>query len=246
MVIAIIAILIALLLPALYQAKETAKKVVCMGNQKQLGLLLGSYQLDFEMYSPGAVSTIDYNAVYYWSRYIDGSGDAIVDSYYEGDAYTANTIFRCPKNFQTDTDESNIYGMYYNGRYGSEDTRFMEEYAPVDGTRYYHFVITRMPSPATFLMLGCTLKGANPAHISYLRGSPKFYREAVKSTPPVNTMYGLWFAHKTSCIGLFADGHAAQLGAGELTSTRNGYISDVDTGIRAWKLYNGTEIDLYP
>ncbi|GEM_PF-743281 len=249
-VIAIIAVLIALLLPALNQAKETAKKVVCMGNQKQLSLLLGSYQSDFEMYSPGAVSTINYDAVYYWSRYIDGSsggsGGAVADSYYEGNAYVSNTIFRCPKNFQADTEESNIYGMYYTARYASEDTLFMEEYAPVAGTRYYHFVITRMPSPASFLMLGCTLKGANPSHISYLRGAPKFCRDSVDSTPPVNTMDGLWFAHKASCTGLFADGHAVSMDSGILTSTRNGYKTDVDTGIRAWKLYNGTEIDLYP
>ncbi len=248
-VIAIIAVLIALFLPALNQAKETARKVVCMGNQKQLGFLLGSYQSDFEMYSPGAVSTINYDAVYYWSRYIDGSsggsGGAVADSYYEGNAYTANTIFRCPKNFQSDTDESNIYGMYYSRRSNSEDMLFMEEYAPVAGTRYYNFVLARMPSPASFLMLGCTLKGVNPSHVSYLRGAPKFCRESVDSTPPVNTMDGLWLAHRNSCIGLFSDGHAAQLGPGELTSTRNGYRSDTDTGIRAWKTAAGAEIDLY-
>jgi prepilin-type N-terminal cleavage/methylation domain-containing protein/prepilin-type processing-associated H-X9-DG protein len=49
-VIAIIAILAALLLPALKAAKEQAKTIVCLNNQKQTGLALISYALDFNDY----------------------------------------------------------------------------------------------------------------------------------------------------------------------------------------------------
>jgi prepilin-type N-terminal cleavage/methylation domain-containing protein len=51
-VIAIIAILLALLLPALSQAHRTAKEVVCMGNMKQIGLGLGLYAGDNDMFYP--------------------------------------------------------------------------------------------------------------------------------------------------------------------------------------------------
>ena len=49
-VIAIISILVSLLLPALSRAKEWARVVCCMSNQKQMGVALGTYAADFTEY----------------------------------------------------------------------------------------------------------------------------------------------------------------------------------------------------
>ena len=51
-VIAIIAILAALLLPALASAKDRAMRTVCINNQKQLVLALAIYESDFTDFLP--------------------------------------------------------------------------------------------------------------------------------------------------------------------------------------------------
>jgi prepilin-type N-terminal cleavage/methylation domain-containing protein/prepilin-type processing-associated H-X9-DG protein len=51
-VIAIIGILASLLLPALRMARETAKQITCVNNEKQLGLAILSYANDYDNYFP--------------------------------------------------------------------------------------------------------------------------------------------------------------------------------------------------
>ncbi|MCM8803696.1 MAG: DUF1559 domain-containing protein [Candidatus Omnitrophica bacterium] len=60
-VVAIIAILAAMLLPALSKAREKARQAVCMNNLKQIGLALYQYLQDYNEYFPPACYAIDWD-----------------------------------------------------------------------------------------------------------------------------------------------------------------------------------------
>ncbi|OGV48962.1 MAG: hypothetical protein A2017_09020 [Lentisphaerae bacterium GWF2_44_16] len=94
-VISIIAILAALLLPALRQARDKASEIVCAGNLKQMGLGLEMYSSDWNDYTP-----IWYDGQYTWMAHIGYCINA------------GKKTFDCPSNKLNDS--AGYYRNYIN------------------------------------------------------------------------------------------------------------------------------------
>jgi prepilin-type N-terminal cleavage/methylation domain-containing protein/prepilin-type processing-associated H-X9-DG protein len=84
-VIAIIAILAAMLLPALSQAREKARQAACMNNLKQMGLALFMYTTDWYDYLMPACSRVGDLNGHHWRTYL------IKEKY-----ITNTNVFLCP------------------------------------------------------------------------------------------------------------------------------------------------------
>ena len=89
-VIAIIAIIAALLLPGLRNAREVAKRTACQGNLKQIGLSVTGYMDDNAGWLP--MNSSSGNT--YWKFII--SSYAGINASTQSDAALATSIFRCP------------------------------------------------------------------------------------------------------------------------------------------------------
>ena len=75
-VIAVIAILVSMLLPALSNARITARQAVCMGNVRQMTQILFSYAGDWNAFSPKSFIVYSTSpwAGYYWASFLTDQG----------------------------------------------------------------------------------------------------------------------------------------------------------------------------
>ena len=196
-VIAIIAILAAMLLPALNQAREKARGISCLN---QVGQLTRAHILYSDAYDSWLVVKTTNPPNRPWGQVLK-----------EQEFTTQKTLF-CPS-LTVRGDYWNTYGMYRAnlGNYSFYETnkerfgKYLKE-VPSDGIYY---ATARMKNPSGLMLLTDTLycAGSNKG-----KGDTVFDPHSISSSESV----GVALQHGNRASGGFADGHAAAQGKTEL------------------------------
>ncbi|MCC9605112.1 DUF1559 domain-containing protein [Blastopirellula sp. JC732] len=153
-VIAIIGVLIALLLPAVQQAREAARRTQCKSNLKQLGLALHNYHDIHQSFPPGTlISTGDFTAAniaaWGWNAFLLPQLEQVnlyeqltvstrdlhavmKDAGTRPLSQTRLSVFRCPTDTATDTNDQR---RFTNAVYG-DIAAGTSNYVGVTGARW--------------------------------------------------------------------------------------------------------------
>lgn len=218
-VIAIIAIMASILLPALTTAKEYAKKVLCVGNLKQIGNGFGCYLSDYRAFFPpdvywGPLTTQTVEQAY-WDVFIGAETSlCAIDLQKPGVAGSSDKtawrqLFTCPsrRSLRYGTSDGDYNG--YSTAYGMLMSRYSYNCKLSWGFGAGNMMLNgfqadKVKKPSgTFLLLDCV--GWGP--LGY------YWTDSFKTLPGSTTYQG---THNKGKNTLFCDQHVEWFGNGVL------------------------------
>ena len=198
-VIAIIAILAAMLLPALSKARNKARTISCTNNLKQCALAMNQYGMDFDdmwlVYrgkADWANGTTYGNCNYYWSGLLMGHGYLDVGAS-SISCPEMNPVAELWENTATDKRYYCAYGAWYTITHWSpqDDGRKYIEISPDQQTRCY--IIKNFENPSISVFLGDSYSDTTKKQLAVM--SPRSSEYHARHNGDINAV--------------FADGHAA-------------------------------------
>ncbi|HPP11270.1 MAG TPA: prepilin-type N-terminal cleavage/methylation domain-containing protein [bacterium] len=194
-VVAIIAILAAMLLPALSKAREKARQTPCLNNLKQFATIVQMYAIDWDdlvlprgyYYGPGNMRN--------WTDILVEGGYIKTKPWQLSWGLKKHNIFVCPSELRPPTGSDRCYGHYgYNMRIPTE-----VGYYPSSGRTYQGLKMARVKKPdALYLIMD---KYYTPGVNDW--SSPWIYYNYEVS----GNMGGPSFRHSNGVNFLFLDGH---------------------------------------
>jgi prepilin-type N-terminal cleavage/methylation domain-containing protein/prepilin-type processing-associated H-X9-DG protein len=204
-VIAIIAILAAMLLPALAKAREKARQISCTSNQKQIMLAFALYSSDFEGYMFG---------------HLPAAGGVRVPAQVLATAqkYVDINIFHCPSLSGKTRDIYRCLGVYRAdlnssaGLYNAKKGDWGEFYIPKrSGFDESHYFLAAIKVPSDIFLTADTQKKSTDANYPYC-GEWTFEHRAEVESAAISVHHG-----GNANLGYF-DGHVGSMNEGQLRS----------------------------
>jgi prepilin-type N-terminal cleavage/methylation domain-containing protein/prepilin-type processing-associated H-X9-DG protein len=216
-VIAIIAILAAMLLPALNKAREKARSISCLGNIKQLALASNQYTSDNDAFL--VPYSLVQGAQVKWARlinpYVGGRQWIGLNS----TPYLENTFF-CPSQLRSEekvakswSDATSGYGLVYSG---SNNHRGHAEAYGANSARLAKINQIKNPSMQYSILERATDTINTPTGISSLWGGAVYCRRCYASKTLAESFIS--YRHNEKSNGSFMDGHVSSKPTAEVYS----------------------------